>query len=146
MADALSDKINFELVSPEEKLASEKVRMVVVPGDDGDFAAMPGAGSVLSSLRPGVVNVYSEDQDMSPRRVFISGGFADVTAEQCTVLAEHADDVIRLEQSEIEKEIANLKEDLSSVSDKKAADKIKVRLEVAKAKLEAVLGKALTSI
>lgn len=142
----LPEKINFELVSPEEKLVSEEAYMVVVPGDEGNFAAMPGSASTLASLKPGVVTIFWEKEEQSPLKVFISGGFVDVTGKQCTILAETADDVADFDRTEIEQTIRNLQEDLSLAKDKRQKSQVQENLAIAKSKLEAVTGKAIISL
>ena len=83
-----ADKVHFELVTPARLLVVEDADMVVVPGGDGDFGVLPGHAPLLSTLRAGVVHLY--DGDAIVERIFVSGGFAEVTAERCTVLAEEA--------------------------------------------------------
>ena len=143
---ALPEKINFELVSPEEKLVSEQAYMVVVPGDEGDFAAMPGTASTLSSLKPGVVSIFKDKDEESPLKVFISGGFADVTGDQCTILAETADNVADFNKNEIEQTIRNLQEDISLAKDERQKLQVQENLAIAKSKLEAVTGKVILSL
>jgi F-type H+-transporting ATPase subunit epsilon len=84
----MADTLEFELVSPEKLLLSEQVTMVVVPGIEGNFGAMPGHAPLLSTVRPGVLEVYNGSTVTN--RIFVAGGFAEVTAERCTVLAEVA--------------------------------------------------------
>lgn len=84
----MAETLEFELVSPEKLLVSEAVGMVVVPGIEGDFGALPQHSPLLSTVRPGVISVYQ--QGKVSRRIFVAGGFAEVTAARCTVLAEEA--------------------------------------------------------
>ena len=133
--------INFELVSPEEKLVSEPVKMAVIPGEEGEFGVLAGHASLVASLRPGVVELYAEGQDAASRRIFIAGGFADVTGEQCTVLAEEATNVDELNQSDIEQQIANLNEDLERAEDQTEKARAQKRLDLEKAKLSAITGR-----
>src|SRR5665213_1858789 len=84
----MADKLQFELVSPEKLLLSEAVSMVIVPGAEGNFGVLPGHALLISTVRPGVIDVY-EDKIVS-ERIFVSGGFAEVTPERCTVLADEA--------------------------------------------------------
>ena len=84
----MAEQIQFELVSPEALLMSRPVDMVVVPGVEGDFGALPQHAPFISTLRPGVISVFEGNQVTD--RVFVAGGFAEVTAERCTVLAERA--------------------------------------------------------
>ena len=86
MAD--TDKVEFELVAPERVLISRAVEMVVVPGEEGDFAVLPGHAPVMSSLRDWVVEIH--ENGAVAERIFVSGGFAEVTPTRCTVLAEEA--------------------------------------------------------
>ena len=84
----MSDSFSFELVSPEKLLLSESVQMVVVPGAEGDFGVLIGHSPLISSLRPGVIDTYVGDK--IDKRIFVAGGFAEVTTQRCTVLAEEA--------------------------------------------------------
>jgi len=84
-----TNTFHFELVSPEKKLLSESVWQVVIPGEEGYFGVRAGHMSLLASLKPGVVDVYANEND-APRRIVISGGFADVTANNCILLVEQA--------------------------------------------------------
>ena len=84
----MADKVQFELVSPERLLVSEAVDMVVVPGSEGDFGVLPGHAPFISAVRPGVIEVY--EGNTVTERIFVAGGFAEVTPERCTVLADEA--------------------------------------------------------
>ncbi len=82
------DKILFELVSPARLLVSSRVDMVVVPGAEGDFGALDRHAPMISSVRPGVLDVHDGGKISS--RIFVAGGFAEVTEDRVTVLAEEA--------------------------------------------------------
>lgn len=132
----MSDKVEFELVSPERLLVSEAVEMVVVPGADGDFGVLAGHSATVSSIRPGVLAVFENGAVTS--RVFVSGGFAEVTPERCTVLADDAAALDDLDRAEIEKSIADLRDDMDAARDdteKQAAEKA---LAIAEAKIAAL--------
>ncbi len=83
-----ADKVEFELVSPERLLLSQQVDMVVVPGAEGDFGVLPRHAPLIATLRPGIIRVF-EGREVK-QRIFVAGGFAEVTPERCTVLAEEA--------------------------------------------------------
>lgn len=108
----MADRIQFELVSPAKLLASMDVDMVVVPGTEGDFAVMPGHQPVVSTLRPGALDVYANGADRPSERYFVAGGFAEMALDSFTVLAETAIPVAELEQSHLEQEIQNAREDI----------------------------------
>ncbi len=124
-----SDKVEFELVSPERLLLSEQVDMVVVPGAEGDFGVLPRHAPLISTLRPGVIRVF-EGREVK-QRIFVAGGFAEVTPERCTVLAEEAVPVGDIDAGKLEQEIKDLGEDLADAKtdEDKAAivRRIKVR-------------------
>ncbi|MFK7839719.1 MAG: ATP synthase F1 subunit epsilon [Bdellovibrionales bacterium] len=136
MAEAAQKTIQFELVSPEERLISEPVNMAVIPGTEGKFGVLAGHSALVATLKNGVVELQIEGQE--PRRIFIAGGFADVTAEQCSVLAEEAINVSDLNKAELEQQAANLQQDLDL--SKEAADIARVEKKIAlvNAKLDAI--------
>lgn len=90
----MADKLQFELVSPEKLLLSEQVEMVVVPGAEGDFGALPQHAPMITTVRPGVIDVYENGKVSN--RIFVAGGFAEVNEKGCTVLAEEAVPVAEL--------------------------------------------------
>src|SRR5919202_1165576 len=145
----MADKFQFERVSPERLLLSEPVDMVVVPGGDGDFGVLAGHSLLISTVRPGVIDVY-EGREVT-QRIFVAGGFAEVTPERCTVLADEAVAVSSLDPAAIEANmralegtIANLREQIGRTSgtERDQAEfelrQVQANLEVAAAKLAAV--------
>ncbi len=98
----MADKLQFELVSPEKLLLSEVVAMVVVPGGEGNFGVLPGHSLLISTVRPGVIDVYADEQTAITERIFVSGGFAEVTPERCTVLADEALPIASLDRADLE--------------------------------------------
>lgn len=135
------DRFTFELVSPERVLMSEPVRMAVIPGEEGDFGVLAGHSALVSAIRPGVVEVtVSEGQ--APQRIFIAGGFADVTATHCTVLAEDAVNVNDLDAASIEQVIGNLTDDMGMASDDLARARIQKQIDIARTRLDAAAKKA----
>lgn len=80
--------IQIEIISPEKVLVSREVDMAVLPGMEGDIAAMPERAPMMLLLRGGVVALY--DGDTVKDRYFVGGGFADITPTRCTVLADKA--------------------------------------------------------
>jgi F-type H+-transporting ATPase subunit epsilon len=87
----LAAKLNFSLVSPERELFAGEVDQVDAPGSEGDFGVLAGHAPFMTTLKEGRVKVFNE----SETRVFdVRGGFADVTPDGLTILAEHAAEVI----------------------------------------------------
>ena len=81
----MADKLKFDLVSPEKLVLSAKVDSVQVPGSEGDFGVLPNHSPVMAMIRPGTLVVENDGQTQSYE---LDGGFADVTPEGVTVLAE----------------------------------------------------------
>ncbi len=132
----MAERLRFELVSPERLLLSEEVEMVVVPGTEGDFGALPRHAPFLAMVRPGVIEVYNNRQ--VSERLFIAGGYAEVTAERCTVLAEEALPVAEIDRAQVEAELKDLGEDLEDAKDESARKAIQAKIAVAEAKLKAL--------
>ena len=83
----MADTMQFELVSPERKLASGQATAVHIPGADGDMTAMPDHAPVVTTLRPGILSV---EMDGGTQDYAVTGGFAQINAEGATVLADAA--------------------------------------------------------
>ncbi len=81
-------KVSFRLVMPERELLDTEADMVVVPGSEGDFGVLHGHAPVISTLRPGVLEVLQGNK--VEQRFIVAGGCAEVTPERCTVLADEA--------------------------------------------------------
>ena len=88
----MAASLQFELVTPERLLRSGAVHMVVVPGTDGDFGVLAGHAPFLSTMRPGVIAIYSQ-AGSQPERIAVDGGFAEVSEKGLTILAERAEPV-----------------------------------------------------
>ena len=84
----MADKVLVELVTPVKVVLTREVDMVVVPGGDGDFGVLPGHAPLISTLRPGVVDIY-EGGAVSDS-VFVADGFAEATDTRVTILTEDA--------------------------------------------------------
>ena len=83
--------LHFELVTPARLVRSEEVYMVVVPGAEGEFGVLEGHAPFMSTIRDGAVQVY-QSQGAVPEAISVRGGFAEVSENGLTVLAEHVDD------------------------------------------------------
>ena len=83
------ETFQFELVSPDALLKDTTAAMVIVPGMDGDFGVLPGHSPMMSTIRPGVVELY-ESEGGDAERLFVKGGLAQVTPTGLTILAEEA--------------------------------------------------------
>jgi F-type H+-transporting ATPase subunit epsilon len=104
------DRIAFDLVSPERLLLSEEAEMVTVPGSDGDFGVMAGHMPVISTLRPGVIDVRGGTE--GDARFFVLGGFVEANPQKITVLAEEATPMQEVDASLLDQRIQNAEEDI----------------------------------
>jgi F-type H+-transporting ATPase subunit epsilon len=132
----MADQIQFELVSPERLLVSEPVEMVVVPGVEGDFGVLPGHAPLVSTVRPGIIAVFEGGRVV--QRIFVARGFAEVTGERCTVLAEQAMPVADIDRAAVETELRDAREDLSEAKNDAERARLESRIAVAEAKLAAL--------
>ena len=82
----MADSMQFDLVSPERRLASLQVSSVRIPGVDGDLTAMADHAPLITTLRPGMLRVASSAGD---QEYMVTGGFAEI-GNGLSVLAEHA--------------------------------------------------------
>jgi len=107
----MAETISFDLVSPERLLLSTHADMVTVPGADGYMGVMAGHMPLISTLRPGMIDVLKDGKDT---KYFIRGGFAEVNAEKITVLAEEAIPMAELAVETIDQRIRDAEEDLAA--------------------------------
>lgn len=132
----MADQFELELVSPESLILSEAVEMVVVPGEEGDFGVLANHAPVISNIRPGTLAVF--EGGIVTQRFFLAGGFAEVTKERCTILAEGAVRVEDIDRAALEQELKDLREDLGAASDDGERAKATLALEVAEAKQQSM--------
>jgi F-type H+-transporting ATPase subunit epsilon len=98
--------VQFELVTPEQLLVSRDVDMVVVPGTEGNFGVLPGHSPLISTIRPGTIDIY--EGNTIAERIFVAGGLAEVTPERCTVLADEAVPPDSLDRAQLEVELQTI--------------------------------------
>ena len=132
----MADLIQFELVSPERLLVSREVEMVVVPGSEGDFGALPGHAPLISEIRPGVIAVFEGGKVQE--RIFVAGGFAEVTNERCTVLAQQAVPLGEIDRLAADSELKIARDDLSEAKTDAERAVAEHEIAVAEAKLAAL--------
>jgi F-type H+-transporting ATPase subunit epsilon len=121
----MADPFQFDLVSPERLLMSEKVDQVVVPSSEGQFTALIGHAPVMATLRPGVLEISYGGKE---ERIFVRGGFADVNADGLTVLAEQAIPMADLDTETLAQNIKDAEEDVADAKDATAKAEAELRL------------------
>ena len=123
----MADKVAFELVSPERLLVSAEADMVVVPGSEGDFAVLAGHAPMISTLRPGTLEVYQGD--VAEDRYFVAGGFAEVAGDRLVVLAEETIPMAALDRADLERQIHDAEQDVADAKDDAGRDKAQERAD-----------------
>jgi F-type H+-transporting ATPase subunit epsilon len=94
---------NLEIVSPEKLLLSRPVDMVVIPASEGDMGVLEGHTPMIVMLRGGTIDLY--EGDTITDRLFVDGGFAEITPERCTVLANQAVPLAEVDKTEATKRL-----------------------------------------
>jgi F-type H+-transporting ATPase subunit epsilon len=105
---------NFELVTPERLLLSGAAEQVVVPGSEGDFAVLAGHAPVISTLRPGILEITLEG---GKQRVLVKKGVAEADPDRLTVLAQTAVAVADLDAAKIAAELKSAETELAEAKD-----------------------------
>ena len=129
----MADTLQFELVAPERLIFSGDVEMVVVPGAEGDFGVLPRHAPLVSSVRSGVISVH--DAGQVTERIFVAGGFAEVTPERCTVLAEEAMPLAELDRAAAEQGLSDAREDLEDAKTDQEREAAERRIAIESAKV-----------
>ncbi len=96
--------VSLEIVSPEKLLLSRSVDMVVIPASEGDMGVLEGHAPMIVMLRGGTIDLYEGDKIVE--RLFVDGGFAEVTPERCTVLANNAIPIAEVNKADAERRLA----------------------------------------
>src|SRR5690348_7245794 len=132
--------IVLEIVSPEKLLLSRPVDMAVIPGSEGDMGILEGHTPMIVTLRGGTISLYDGEQVTS--RLFVAGGFAEVTPERCTVLADEAIPVEQISKAEGERRLAEAEAAYEAIdkTDVAAEEVALERVQAARAMVEAAEG------
>ncbi|UTW55819.1 F0F1 ATP synthase subunit epsilon [Kordiimonas sp. SCSIO 12610] len=112
----MSDTLHLEIVSPERLLKDAQAAMVVVPGTDGDFGVLPNHAPMMSTIRPGVVDVIANDGD-DAERFFVKGGLAQVSEKGLTILAEEILNLDEQSAHDLQEQIAATKASIDNAKD-----------------------------
>lgn len=123
--------LQLDIVTPESLLLSTTAEMVVVPGEAGDFGVLPGHIPLISTLRPGFIDVYRDGATIN-ERFFVRGGFAEATATRCIILAESAIDLKNADKQDLQQQVEALRAKAA-----KAEQKQKPEAEIAALNREA---------
>jgi len=129
--------ISLEIVSPEKLLLSRPVDMVVIPASEGDMGVLEGHTPMIVMLRGGTIDLYEGDRITD--RLFVAGGFAEVTPERCTVLADEAQPVAELNRTDAERQLGEVEAAYEAAvkADVSTEDVMLDKVQSARARVEA---------
>jgi F-type H+-transporting ATPase subunit epsilon len=132
----MNEKINFDLLSPSKKLVGKAATMVTMPGSEGEFGVLAGHALLMANLQAGVVQIY--DGQTITDRIFIAGGFAEVSATQCTLLAQDAIYLADLSKPQLEIELSEANKLLAANTDPAEEERLATHQAIIMAKLLAL--------
>ena len=111
----MNNKINFDFVSPEASIVSSEVDMVLIPGIDGDAGILPDHSPFMTTLRQGIVEVTFEQGNV--KKYLVEGGFADITQDKMTILAETSLNLSDSDSKVLKSQIDIINEKLASAEE-----------------------------
>lgn len=123
----MPDPFKFELVSPERLLFSGEVEQVQVPGSEGEMTVLAYHAPLLTTLRPGVLDIGFPGGDR--QRFFLRGGFAEIGPAGLTVLAETAVDLRELDAGQLAEAVKNAEEDVADATLDSVRDRAQTKLD-----------------
>src|SRR4051812_36103423 len=127
---------HFDLVSPQQLVFSGEVEHVVGPGTEGEFGVLAGHAPLIAMLRPGILRILGPNE----QRMLVTGGFAEVTPDMLTVLADRAAPVDEFDASALAGEIKDIEEDIADSKDDHTKDRLRTRLDQLRA-VQDILGR-----
>jgi F-type H+-transporting ATPase subunit epsilon len=132
--------VNLEIVSPDKLLLSRPVDMVVIPASEGDMGVLEGHTPMIVMLRGGTIDLYEGDR--ITERLFVNGGFAEVTPERCTVLANEAEPLAEVDKTVAAKRLADAEAAYEAADKRDTAieDEALDKVQAARAMVEATGG------
>lgn len=99
------EKFKIEITTPGKLAYSGDIEMAVIPGEDGELGVLAGHAETLTTLKNGVVNLYQGE--IIKDRIFVAGGFSEITPSEVSILATEAEDLSQIDRSEIEQKVAD---------------------------------------
>ncbi len=132
--------IRIDIATPTKSWIGKDVDMAVVPSMEGDIAAMPDHAPVMMILRGGIVTLF--EGEAATDRLYVSGGFAEIRGDRCTVLADEASPPEEINRGDAERRLAEAQTayDEVDMSDLEAVPLALERLQVAQSRVDAANG------
>lgn len=134
----MTDQIQFELTAPEKMVFNKPVAMITVPAGAGACSVLIGHAPMVTDVVAGVVDIYENDQETISQRIFVTGGYCEVTTERCSLMADDILDLESFDSTAIEAEMAALVEERNAADDEEGRAKVDVKIAIVQAKHLAV--------
>jgi F-type H+-transporting ATPase subunit epsilon len=131
-------QLQFELTAPEQKAFDKPVAMVTVPSSAGIYSVLIGHAPMVTDVAPGVVEIYENDQTTVSSRLFVTGGYCEVTTTRCSLMADEILDLATFDKYAIESEIAALIKARGELGPEESEDEIEAKLAIEMTKLQVV--------
>jgi F-type H+-transporting ATPase subunit epsilon len=128
-----TEQLNLEIVSPEKLVTAKSVDMIVISGTEGDFGVLPGHAPVVSSIRPGLLEIHENN---NVEKFFVTGGFVEVLENKVSILANEISKIDEIDIVVVENEIKDLKEKLSQTEEEIAKSLIELEIYKLESKIE----------
>lgn len=132
----MTQNFKIDLVSPAKILLSKDVYEVVIPGSEGDFGVLSGHSAFVSKLRPGVISVLASESEKDTEEYFVSGGYAEICENDCTILVEEATAVRDIKKDDIQKRLEQAEKQLSRAENDIEKIKAEKEIEISTAMLQ----------
>jgi F-type H+-transporting ATPase subunit epsilon len=131
----MSNKLQFELTSPQKTAFNKPVAMVTVPASQGAYSVLIGHAPMVTDVAPGVVEIYENGEDKVSERVFVTGGYCEVTTTRCSLMADDILDMATFKRAEIEDAIEALIKTRGELGPEDSDAEIEASLAIEQAKL-----------
>jgi F-type H+-transporting ATPase subunit epsilon len=127
----------LEIVAPDRLLLSQPVDMAVIPASEGEMGVLPGHSPMIVLLRGGTITLHEGGKPTA--QLYVSGGFAEITPERCTVLADEATPVAEVSKAKGEERLKQAEADYAAVDKMNvpAIDAVQARMQSARAMIAA---------
>lgn len=132
----MSSKLQFELTSPDKLALAKPVAMVGVPGPSGMYGVMPGHAPMVTTVAPGVVEIYGDNDHTVTERIFVTGGYCEVTTEGCSILADDILSLSALDKKAATAELTALTKKYDEATTGEDRDRVQVEIDIARAKIQ----------
>lgn len=134
----MTNHLQFELTSPQKTAFDKPVAMVTVPASQGVYSVLVGHAPMVTDVTAGLVEVYENDDATISQRIFVTGGYCEVTTTRCSLMADDILDVASFDKKLIEKEIENLIKARGELGPDDSDAEIEAKLVIETAKLQVV--------